>query len=104
MIFRDHPEVNFKPGPFDLGRGLKSKVINCVAVGWTSFVIVILSLPEYRPVTATTMNYASPIAGMVLVGSLIWYVAGGRKHYTGPRNMVEAEVAKQQLFDGETTK
>jgi len=99
MWFRDHPEVNFKPGPFSLGRGWKATVINSVAVGWTCFVIIILALPTSIPVTASTMNYSSPIAGAVLVGSLIWYFAGGNKHYKGPRSIVDADVAAKEVYD-----
>jgi len=99
MWFRDHPEVNYKPGPFDLGRGWKGKVINLIAIGWTCFVIIILSLPEAIPVTASTMNYASPIAGAVLLGSLVWYFAGGNRHYKGPRSIVDPDVAAKELYD-----
>lgn len=34
VLFRDHPEVNFKPGPFTLGRGFLGKAVNLTAVIW----------------------------------------------------------------------
>lgn len=35
LWFRDHPEVNYVPGPFDLGRGWLEKFINYTAVLWS---------------------------------------------------------------------
>lgn len=40
QIFMNHPDVQFKPGPFNLGKGLKMWIINGLAVSWVSFVIV----------------------------------------------------------------
>ncbi|GAA6019636.1 hypothetical protein JCM10207_006950 [Rhodosporidiobolus poonsookiae] len=86
LFFRNHPDVNFVPGPFSLGTGFFGKAIPTIAVLWTSFVVIILALPESRPVTAINMNYSSVILAGVLVGSWVWWWAGARKHYTGPRN------------------
>ncbi|SCZ98393.1 BZ3500_MvSof-1268-A1-R1_Chr3-2g06340 [Microbotryum saponariae] len=94
MWFRDHPEVNYKPGPFDLGRGPLMYIINFVAIFWTTFVVIILALPTIMPVTAANMNYASAVTGGVMILSLIWYFAGGRKHYTGPRNLIQEELER----------
>lgn len=90
LIFKDHPDVNFKPGPFALPPTI-SKVISCIAIAWTSFVVCILVLPTVMPVTALNMNYAAPITGAVLLVSGIWYVAYAHKVYKGPRNIVEEE-------------
>ena len=65
-IFRHHPEVQFKPGPFYLGDGLLGWAVNLNCIVWTLFVSVIFSLPTYLPVTKNTMNYASVITGSVL--------------------------------------
>ncbi|KDE07288.1 hypothetical protein MVLG_02508 [Microbotryum lychnidis-dioicae p1A1 Lamole] len=92
MWFRDHPEVNYKPGPFDLGRGPLMYIVNLIAIFWTTFVVIILALPTIMPVTAANMNYASAVTGGVMILSLIWYFAGGRKHYTGPRNLIQEEL------------
>jgi hypothetical protein len=91
VIFRDHPEVNFVAGPFTLGRGWFAFFVNWTAILWTSFVVVILSLPNFLPVTASTMNYAAPITAAVMLGSAAWYYAKGRTYYTGPRNILEEE-------------
>jgi hypothetical protein len=66
-IFRHHPEVQFKPGPFYLGDGLLGWAMNLNCIVWTLFVSVIFSLPPYLPVTSNTMNYASVITGGVLL-------------------------------------
>ncbi|KAH8922939.1 amino acid transporter [Atractiella rhizophila] len=86
MIFLNHPDVNFVPGPFNLGKGLKMYVVNSIAVAWTSFVVIILALPTYIPITAAVFNYAAPILGAVLLVSGLWYVLHAHKFYKGPRN------------------
>lgn len=58
-VFRNHPEVMFKPGPFYMGDGFLGWMCNCTCICWTLFTCVILSLPTIRPVTALNMNYAS---------------------------------------------
>ncbi|ORY82902.1 amino acid permease [Leucosporidium creatinivorum] len=100
LIFRDHPEVMFKPGPFTLGRGILGWTINLIAIFWTAFVVIILALPTILPVDALNMNYASVVAGGVLILSLAWYFAGGRKHYHGPRNLVQEEHDAQLSAGG----
>ncbi|CAE6476917.1 unnamed protein product [Rhizoctonia solani] len=82
--FRNHPEVHFKPGPFYMGDGFLGWAINILCILWTLFVAVILALPTILPVTQLNMNYASVITVGVMVCSLAWYFAGGRKHYHGP--------------------
>jgi hypothetical protein len=66
-IFQNHPEVQFKPGPFYLGDGLLGWAVNLNCIVWTLFVSVIFSLPTYLPVTKNTMNYASVITGSVVL-------------------------------------
>ena len=58
-VFRNHPEVLFKPGPFYMGDGVLGWACNCACIVWTLFVCVIFSLPTIRPVTAQNMNYAA---------------------------------------------
>src|SRR6266850_2215640 len=66
-IFRHHPEVHFKPGPFYLGDGLLGWAVNLNCIVWTLFVSVIFSLPTVLPVTKDTMNYAAVITGGVVL-------------------------------------
>lgn len=56
LVFQNHPDVQFQPGPFSLGKGPKAYIINGIAVSWVSFVIIILALPTVRPVTADNMS------------------------------------------------
>ncbi|KAI5478073.1 hypothetical protein MNV49_005438 [Pseudohyphozyma bogoriensis] len=101
VVFRYHPEVNFRPGPFTLGPGLLGYVVNGIAIFWTCFVVIILALPTVIPVTSITMNYAAPITGAVLVLSWLWYILGGRRHYKGPRNLLREEAeAAGKTYEG----
>lgn len=86
-IFENHPDVNFKPGPFYMGKW--GKAVNYIMLFWTLFEVVILSFPAYKPITAQTMNYASIITIGVMICSGIWYALGARKHYFGPRPNTE---------------
>ncbi|GAA5879952.1 hypothetical protein JCM1840_006941 [Sporobolomyces johnsonii] len=101
LIYRDHPEVQYKPGPFDLGRGFLGWTINLIAIFWTSFVVIILALPTIRPVDAENMNYASAVTGGVMLMSLLYFFAGGRRRYTGPRNLVHDKVQEEQAATGD---
>ncbi|KAF8608434.1 APC amino acid permease [Ceratobasidium sp. AG-I] len=83
-LFRNHPEVHFKPGPFYMGDGLLGWAVNTMCILWTLFVAVILALPTIKPVTKLNMNYASVITVGVMFCSLAWYFLGARKHYKGP--------------------
>ncbi|MBW0478448.1 hypothetical protein O181_018163 [Austropuccinia psidii MF-1] len=84
LIFMDHPEVRFQPGPFSLGRGLLMWVVNLSAILWVAFVFVILALPTVIPVTWENMNYAIVITSIVIGFSSIWFLLHARKWYKGP--------------------
>lgn len=82
--YRNHPEVSFKPGPFYMGDGLLGWSANVICILWTLFVCVIFALPNYLPVDATNMNYASVITAAVIIIAMAWYAISGRRHYKGP--------------------
>ncbi|RPD63325.1 APC amino acid permease [Lentinus tigrinus ALCF2SS1-6] len=84
--YRNHPEVNFVPGPFYMGDGIIGWIANVNCILWTLFVCIIFALPTTLPVTGITMNYAAPITGGVILLSLVWYAVGGRRHYKGPQS------------------
>ncbi|KAF2195336.1 amino acid permease 2 [Zopfia rhizophila CBS 207.26] len=75
--------VKFISGPYTMGRW--SKPANAVAVIWVCFISVVLFFPPVKPVTATNMNYAICVAGFIGLFSMVWWYAGARKTYTGPR-------------------
>ncbi|WAR52469.1 hypothetical protein PtB15_1B911 [Puccinia triticina] len=87
LIYMDHPEVQFKPGPFSLGRGTPLMwFVNLLSLAWVSFVVVILALPTVIPVTVLNMNYASVITFIVISLSTIWYLTSARHWYVGPKS------------------
>ncbi|TFY72191.1 hypothetical protein EVG20_g808 [Dentipellis fragilis] len=84
-VFQNHPEVQFKPGPFYMGDGLLGWLVNVNCILWTLFVTVIFSLPTVLPVAKDTMNYASAITGGVVI------LSSGHRHYHGPASNLEKE-------------
>ncbi|PWN40058.1 amino acid transporter [Ceraceosorus guamensis] len=67
MIFRRHPDVNFKPGPFWMGWGWFGTTIRIIACIWTVFECVVLVIPTVSPLTAQNMNYS----WVVMLGVLL---------------------------------
>ncbi|KAI0158028.1 amino acid transporter [Hypoxylon sp. FL1284] len=58
---------------------------NIVATCWSLLAIPLFCMPTTVPVTdPTTMNYASVVFVGFTTISAGWYLAWGRKHYTGP--------------------
>ena len=90
-IYWDHPDVQFKPGPFFLGRGLLGKTINTIAVCWTVFECVLLSIPTVKPIAAATFNYSWVIMSAVLLLSGLFYVVYAHRYYHGPRSTLNPE-------------
>lgn len=88
---------NFKPGPWHLGKF--SMFINAWAIIWTTFVTIIFIMPTELPVTGDNMNYALVFLAAILIASLIYWYAGGRKWYTGP--IAETELLGQNGEDFE---
>ncbi|KAI5119557.1 hypothetical protein M0805_005621 [Coniferiporia weirii] len=94
-FYRNHPEVNFKPGPFYMGPGLLGWAANITCISWTIFVSVIFSIPTNLPVTKENMNYASVITGGVVILSGAWYLLGAHRHYKGPTSNIKPTPAQQ---------
>jgi hypothetical protein len=66
-------------------------VINVVAVTWSLFMIVWLTLPLYLPVTSLTMNYASAVYVAVIgVSTVNWFVYS-RNKFREPIAMYEGD-------------
>lgn len=83
-VYANHPEVQFKPGPFYMGPGIIGCAANIACISWTLFVCVVFSLPTVLPVTRENMNYASVITIGVIILSGIWYILSAHRHYHGP--------------------
>ncbi|KAJ9635053.1 uncharacterized protein PV06_10938 [Exophiala oligosperma] len=59
-------------------------IVNCVALCWITFELVLFSMPTALPVTEVTMNYASVVLVGFLAIAAFWYAVHARKVYTGP--------------------
>jgi choline transport protein len=69
-------------GPFKLGRlGL---VTNIFALVYLIFVVLWMPWPSVLPVTGSTMNYAGPLVGLVILAALADWMLGGRKRFEVP--------------------
>lgn len=91
-------------GPFKLGRwGIP---INIFALTWCSFMIIWLPFPNFRPVTATNMNYAGPMwLGCCLLAIADYWVTG-KNRFQVPKvvlrefeKMREKEDVERKLDD-----
>lgn len=71
-----------KYGPFKLGRyGI---LVNILALCYLVFIITWMPFPTILPVTASNMNYAGPLLGIVIIGALVDWVISGRKRFQVP--------------------
>ncbi|KAG9037141.1 hypothetical protein FRB95_006695 [Tulasnella sp. JGI-2019a] len=105
-IFRNHPDVDFKPGPFYMP-GALGWIANIICISWTSFIAVILCFPTYLPTTAQTMNYAGVIFAGVLSLALTWYMLSAHKHYHGPQGNLMTRMGateEEQQSESDETK
>ncbi|KAK3617066.1 hypothetical protein LTR56_025545 [Elasticomyces elasticus] len=66
-------------------------VINGICLAWIVLAIVIFCMPVAIPVTATSMNYASVVFFGFVAISVAWYFIRGRKDFTGPPVIADAE-------------
>ncbi|WP_412542814.1 amino acid permease [Longispora sp. K20-0274] len=82
---------NFPVGPWNLGRW--SKPVGWLAVLWTAFIVVLFLLPPAYPITVDSFNYAPVTVLIVLGGAILWWFAGARRWFTGPRTNVDLAVA-----------
>jgi amino acid transporter len=73
----------FVPGPWHLGRW--SKPIGWIAVTWVVFISILFVLPQVKPVTGSTFNYASIAVAVVLIGSGAYWLLSARNWFTGPK-------------------
>ncbi|KAK5946371.1 hypothetical protein PMZ80_000514 [Knufia obscura] len=60
-------------------------LVNFVTIAWTVLISVFYCFPAGRPVSGSTMNYASAVLGVLaLLGVVNWFVYANRR-FTGPR-------------------
>ncbi|KAI5358115.1 Putative amino acid/polyamine transporter I [Septoria linicola] len=91
-----------KHSTFSLGKfGL---AINILCLCWIVLAIVLFCMPVSLPVTASSMNYASVVFVSFATISLVWYLIRGRKHFTGPPVVQDADPTlegKSHPVDGD---
>ncbi len=73
----------FQPGPWQLGRW--SRPIGIIAIAWVAFIAVLFMLPQVKPVTRSTFNYAPVAVGVVLGFAGIYWLVSARRWFTGPK-------------------
>jgi amino acid permease (GABA permease) len=86
LLRRLNPD--FQPGPWSLGKW--SAPIGWIAIVWVGFICVLFVLPTVGPITAATFNYTI-VAVLIVVGAAtVWWFAGARTWFTGPKsNLIE---------------
>jgi amino acid permease (GABA permease) len=79
---------DFQPGPWSLGRW--SAPIGWLAIVWVVIICVLFVLPAASPITATNFNYTIVAVAVVVGAATIWWFAGARHWFTGPRqNLID---------------
>ncbi|KAF2469341.1 amino acid transporter [Lindgomyces ingoldianus] len=69
-------------GPYSLGRhGLALNIIGFI---FLTFCCITFNFPSLKPVESENMNYTSAAIGVVMLISIITWIATGRKRFTGP--------------------
>lgn len=92
---------DFEVGPWNLGRW--SAVVGWAAIVWVGIICVLFVLPTVGPIKASNFNYTIVAVAIVLGGAAIWWFAGARKWFTGPRQTVTEEPAAEKTPEPEAT-
>lgn len=95
LLRRLNPD--FEPGPWNLGRW--SPLVGWIAIVWVIIICVLFVLPTAYPITASTFNYTIVAVAVVLGLATVWWFAGARKWFTGPRqNLIEKAAHGEQTM------
>ncbi len=70
-------------GPWSLGRA--SIYMNVIGFLFLLFTSITFNFPTVYPVDRDNMNYTSAAVGVIGLISLVTWVAGGKRSFTGPR-------------------
>ena len=92
---------DFQVGPWNLGKW--SALVGWTAIIWVGVICVLFVLPTASPIEAKTFNYTIVAVAAVLGGAAIWWFAGARKWFTGPRQTVTEEPAAEKAPEPEPT-
>jgi amino acid permease (GABA permease) len=95
LLRRLNPE--FEPGPWNLGRW--SAAVGWIAIVWVAIICVLFVLPVAGPITAANFNYTIVAVVVVVGGATLWWFAGARRWFTGPRqNLIEKAAQGEQTM------
>ena len=75
-------------------------VINCLTLCWISLAIILFCMPVTLPVDTSSMNYASVLLVGFATISLVYYFAHGRKNFTGPPVVQNADPKEVGVVRG----
>jgi amino acid permease (GABA permease) len=79
---------HFQRGPWHLGR--YSRPVGWAAIAWVAIICVLFVLPTGSPITVGNFNYTIVAVAVVLGAAALWWFAGARRWFTGPRHNIEA--------------
>lgn len=86
-VFLRLRDKDFQVGPWNLGRW--SKPVGWLSVIWVIIICILFILPTTYPITVLNFNYTIVAVAIVLGGASLWWVAGARKWFTGPRHNID---------------
>ncbi|GAA0457716.1 amino acid transporter [Paractinoplanes deccanensis] len=87
-VFLRRINPDFEPGPWHLGKW--SAPVGWLAIIWVVIICVLFVLPTASPITASNFNYTIVAVAVVVGLATVWWFAGARKWFTGPRqNLIE---------------
>lgn len=78
-------------GPFRFKSRALGLAINFFAICWSIFIAIFLPFPPTVPVKASTMNWAGPAMGAVILWAILDYVTTGRKRWKAPIQQKDVE-------------
>jgi amino acid transporter len=99
-VFLRRRKADFETGPWNLGRW--SAPIGWTAIVWVGIICVLFVLPTAGPITASNFNYTIVAVAVVVGAATIWWYAGARKWFTGPKqNLIEKAAHGEQTMPAE---
>jgi amino acid transporter len=90
-VFLRRRNEDFVPGPWQLGKW--SPLVGWIAIIWVILICILFVLPTASPITATTFNYTIVAVAIVVGAATIWWFAGARNWFTGPRQTLIDKAA-----------
>ncbi|KAJ9149914.1 putative GABA permease [Pleurostoma richardsiae] len=94
-LFYARRNLPLERGPFHLG--YFTPFVNALGLVFGCFMIVFMSFPVYRPVTATSRNYASTLIGAIIIFSVLGWFFYGKKNYQGALEIIDAEAPADEV-------